>query len=211
MLKLKRFIFNPLFVNCYVLHTEKTGIIIDPAFYNEDEKKELCNYIETQKIQIIHIIVTHLHFDHLLGAYDAVGIFKVPLSAHNDYTYIQGNFSLKEQAAFFGFNIKAPPIPKILLKDNDIIKIENEDIRVIHTPGHSPCSICLYYEKGNILISGDTLFAEGVGRTDLPGGNPELLKNSIKNKLYTLPPTTIVYPGHGDPTTIENEIKYGFF
>ncbi|MCX7954226.1 MAG: MBL fold metallo-hydrolase [Bacteroidales bacterium] len=210
MLNIKRFIFNPLLVNCYVLYGEKHGILVDPSFSNNNEEKELYDFVNNQNIKIIQIIVTHFHFDHLLGAYDAVNLFKAPLSAHADYVYIMGNFCIKTQSAFFGYSIKTPPIPKIILKDNDIIYIENESLKVIHTPGHSPCSICLYYEKGNLLLSGDTLFYEGIGRTDLPGGNADLLRKSIKNKLYTLPPSTLVYPGHGEQTTIENEIKYGF-
>jgi len=211
MLSIKSFIHNPFYTNCYIIHNKNEAIIIDPCFYFDFEKEEVINYIKENNLIIKFAIATHYHFDHLFGIFDINYLYKVQFAIHKDYYYLSGNFNIKEQAIFFGYNIKTPPSPKILLNDKDIIDLNGVKIQVIHTPGHSPCSICLYIEEEGIIFTGDTLFEKGVGRTDLPGGNFLLLKNSILNKLFKLPPETIVYPGHGDKTTISNEINYAFF
>jgi len=211
MLKIHSFAFNPLLVNCYILHNSTEAIIVDPSCYTELEQNQLKSYIESNNLTITHIIVTHFHFDHLMGAAFACSTWNVPLSAHKDHVYMIGNFDISSQSKYFGFEIKNPPRPKNLLNDGDTIPLGSYKIKVIHVPGHSPCGIALYEPQSKILITGDTLFEGGVGRTDLPGGDWQTLQNNIKQKLLTLPDDTIIYPGHGGISTIGQEKLYNVF
>ncbi len=122
-----------------------------------------------------------------------------------------GNFDISTQSLFFGFKVKNPPTPKILLNDEDSIFLDNHEIKVIHVPGHSLCSIALYNKESKMLITGDTLFESGVGRTDLSGGDWQQLLESIRKKILTLPEDTVIYPGHGGTSTIKNEKLYNTF
>ena len=147
---------------------------------------------------------THGHIDHILANND----FDLPIFIHEaDACYLsEAAFNLSHNVLVGRFKSKEP---ERLLKDNDIIKVGRLDIKVIHTPGHTPGGICLYYNK--VLFSGDTLFFGGVGRTDLPQGNESFLLSSIKDKLFKLPDETRVYPGHGPATTIGREKKLNPF
>lgn len=212
MLQLKTFVFNPLMVNCYVIWSDNGDCaIIDPSCYYEDEQNNLVHFIESNRLQVKHIIITHYHFDHMMGAHFVTNKFSVPLSIHKDYVYLAGNFDISSQMQFFGFDIKKPPKPKVLLEEGDEVHIGKEVLKVIHIPGHSPCCISLYAEKSFFIITGDILFKGGVGRTDLPLSDINKLLNGIKHKLFTLPDNTIVYPGHGEETSIGEEKKYNTF
>jgi|YNPMSStandDraft_1061717.scaffolds.fasta_scaffold00262_10 glyoxylase-like metal-dependent hydrolase (beta-lactamase superfamily II) len=211
MLNIETFTFNPLFVNCYLIHDGKQAIIVDPSCYYENEQQQLKNFIVKHNLEIKHIIVTHFHFDHLMGAAYVTSTWNLPLSAHKDYVHLDGNFDISTQSLFFGFKVKNPPIPKILFNDGDSIFIGSYEIKVIHVPGHSLCSIALYNEESKMLITGDTLFEGGVGRTDLTGGNWQQLLESIRNKILILPDDTVIYPGHGETSTIKNEKLYNTF
>jgi glyoxylase-like metal-dependent hydrolase (beta-lactamase superfamily II) len=212
MLKIQTFVFNPLSVNCYVVYAS-TGdaAIIDPSFYFEEEQKHFVSFIESNNLHVKHIIITHFHFDHLMGADFAVNKFKVPLTIHKDYIYVSGNFDIALQSKYFGFDVKSPPKPKIVVSDGDEIMLDGQPLKIIHVPGHSPCGIALYAKESKFVVSGDTLFDGGIGRTDLIGGNMEQLLSSIKSKIFILPDDTVVYPGHGNSTTIEQEKKYNAF
>jgi len=212
MLQIKSFAFNPLMVNCYVVwNNDGSAAIVDPSCYSENEQTTLTAFIKEQHLSVKHIIITHFHFDHVMGAHFTSSFFNVPLSIHKDYIFLAGNFDIPIQTQYFGFNMHNPPKPKILLNDNDQIQIGDDFLKVIHVPGHSPCGIALYSPTSNFLISGDILFEGGIGRTDLALGNMEQLLNGIKQKLLTLPDNTLVYPGHGGETTIANEKLYNTF
>ncbi len=212
MLTLKTFLFNPLSVNCYVVHAENgETAIIDPACYNENEQQQLIDYVQTNRLKVKHLILTHFHFDHLMGAAFAVNHFGIPLSAHKDFIFLYGNFDVTFQSTFFGFTVKQPPKPKVLLDEDDEIALNGYSLKVLHVPGHSPCGIALYSKESKFVISGDSLFEGVIGRTDLLGGNTEQLLHSIQTKMFVLPDYTIVYPGHGNSTTIEQEKKYNVF
>lgn len=212
MLQVKTFTFNPLMVNCYVVwNNENEALVVDPSCYTEIEQKQLLKFIVENSLKVKYIVITHYHFDHVMGSAFLSNKLGVPLSIHKDYIQLAGNFDINIQSQYFGFQIKNPPKPKNLLEDGDELILGDEKIKVIHVPGHSPCSIALYSEKNAFLISGDILFEGGIGRTDLACGNMELLLSGIKNKLFLLPEETKVFPGHGGYTTIGIEKKFNAF
>ena len=181
--------------NCYILGCERThgAAIIDPGA----DEKAIERQIAVLGLEPKMIINTHGHVDHI-GANSKLGL---PVYIHKADAG-QLTDPVKNVSASIGMPLKSPPAAK-LLQDGDRIDIGDIDIEVIHTPGHTPGSICLKFR--DIVFTGDTLFAEGVGRTDFPGGSePELLK-SIQEKLFVLPDSTKVYPGHGPATTIGHE------
>lgn len=182
-----RFIVGQLQANCYFLVCSQTdqSVIIDPG----DEGDFLSEKILQLKISPQIILLTHVHFDHCLAAEELRLNFKIPIFLH------QADFSLIK-------NIR--PQEKILLpqetkflKDRQEIKFGQEKLKVIHTPGHTPGSVCLYNPLDQFLFSGDLIFKEGFGRTDFSYGSPQDLENSIK-KISSLPPETIIHPGHGE-------------
>jgi len=204
MIKLKNFVFNELGVNSFVLY-DKTGdcIIIDPGCNTSQQQQELHNYIIGNKLKPVFIINTHGHFDHVFGNAWAKTIFKCPLLMHaDDLNQIE---HIDKYAGIFGFIVDKSPLPDQLLKDNEVITFGESQLKVIHVPGHSPGSICLYAESDHLLICGDVLFYGSIGRTDLPGGNHKALIRGIQEKLMILPPETLVWPGHGPKTTIGHE------
>lgn len=212
MLQVKIFTFNPLLVNCIVLYNaEKDALIVDPSCYTEIEQKQLSQYIRENNLNVKYVVITHYHFDHVMGAAYISTELGVPISIHKDYIHLAGNFDIQIQAQYFGFQLKNPPKPKFLLEDEDELMLGNDRINIIHVPGHSPCGIALYSKGDGFLITGDILFEGGIGRTDLACGDMELLLKGIKEKLFLLPDETKVYPGHGGFTTIGAEKNYNPF
>ncbi|NLW45562.1 MAG: MBL fold metallo-hydrolase [Syntrophomonadaceae bacterium] len=192
--------------NCYIIGCEETreGAVIDPGAGAE----AILRIIREENLKIKYIINTHGHIDHI-GANarikEATGAdILIHEADAKMLTSAAANFSM-----LMGRRITSPPASR-LLKDGDIIKIGTTiELEVIHTPGHTPGGICL--KTGNILFSGDTLFAGSIGRTDFPGGSYKTLINSIKEKLMCLDDDVIVYPGHMQPTTIGFERKHNPF
>ncbi len=201
MMIFKRFVVGALEVNCYVIADEETkeGIIIDPG----DNVDEIYNYISKNGIIIKYIINTHCHFDHCGGNKKMKNLTNAELLIHEMEKPVLERMDTSAQ--IWGFYVDKSPEPDRYLKDGDILKVGNMNIEVIHTPGHSPGGICL--KINNKVITGDTLFAGGIGRTDFPGGDYDTLMKSIREKLFTLPEDTEIYPGHGPSSTIRNE-KY---
>jgi len=190
---------GPLEVNCYLVGCEKTNkaAVIDPG----GNAERIISVIDDNKLDPSHILLTHGHWDHI----GAVGILKRKYGAavflHEDDKRLYANAC--QQAQLFGFEIDTPPPVDHFLKGGDNIQIGALDLRVIHTPGHSMGSVCFLGESE--IFTGDLVFAGAFGRTDLPGGNSELLRDSIKSKILVLPCRTIIYPGHGTPTTVFDE------
>lgn len=175
---------------CYVLGDSQTGegIVVDPG----GATKEVLKRAKERGVTKIKLIVdTHVHVDHTAGnkaMHEATG---APIAIHEADAAELAN---PHPGMMAMFNAEASPAPEVLLKDGDVISFGNESVKVIHTPGHSPGGICLYFP--GYVLTGDTLFVGGVGRTDLPGGSWEVLRASIRNKLFALPDDTIVLPGH---------------
>ena len=197
---------GPFQVNTYIIACPETrkACIIDPG----GEEDRIIKYIENNKLTPVYILNTHGHRDHVPGNAALSLFFDVPVCMHTaDITFFQ------EQTAFQGPEIKKNYAVDRPLKDNDTLGCGNLDIRVLHTPGHTPGSVC--FHVGNCLFTGDTLFVGNAGRTDLPGGNLDTLIHSIKTRLMTLPPQTVIYPGHdyGDTpcSTMEKEQGINWF
>ena len=196
---IEHLVVGPLAVNCYIVACKATkeAAVIDPG----EEGSRILTKTELMGVKITSIINTHGHFDHI-GANNY-------LKEHTDAKLIlhEDDCDLlpmaAEHALRYGLTVTPSPKPDLTVSDGDIIKTGNLEIKVIDTPGHSPGGICLLVEDS--LFSGDTLFAESIGRTDLPGGNFKQLISSIKLKLLPLAPNTKVYPGHGESTTIGME------
>lgn len=210
-MKLKTFVFNPVEENTYLLYDE-TGecIIIDAGCFYPEEKAELKQFIEEKQLTVKRLINTHLHFDHCFGANFVIDTYNVELEAHGGDEELLKR--LPDQAAMFGFRVNEPS-PKIsrYIQENDIITFGNQSLRAIHVPGHSPGSIVFFSEEQGCAFVGDVLFQRSVGRTDLPGGNFELLKSGIQTKLYTLPDETRVFSGHGPETSIGFEKRNNYY
>jgi hydroxyacylglutathione hydrolase len=184
--------------NCYIVASDKTreAVIIDPG----DEAEKIIDVIEKEKFRPILIVNTHAHPDHVGANHELAKRYGIVAALGEDgYKMIDDFRNYFEE--FSGLKIKDLSIEK-LLKDSDVIEIGEIKLNVIKTSGHSKGSICLYGE--GVLFSGDTLFAGTYGRTDIPGGSEDEILESI-NKLMELPDDTIVYPGHGKPTTISGE------
>jgi hydroxyacylglutathione hydrolase len=192
---------GPLAVNCYVVGDERTRevIVIDPG----GDVRDIVSALAQARARVVAIVLTHAHFDHVMGVAGLKQETGAPLLVGADEAPILS--TAKGQAAFFGLAIPAPPPPDRWLNEGQAIRAGALELKVITTPGHTPGGVCLWGEKEGILFSGDTLMRGGIGRTDFPGGSMEALLVSIRKKLLTLPPETIVYPGHGMVTTIGEE------
>jgi len=198
-IEIKMLTVGPLQSNCYVvIETEsKEALLVDPGA--EPEKIKQC--IEQAGAHVVAIVLTHSHGDHIGAVGDMKEHTGAPILVHPEeadwLTDPQKNLS-----AMFEFGVSTPP-PDKLLNEGDTVSVGGETFQVFHTPGHSPGAISLYCE--GILISGDLIFEMSVGRFDLPGGDEDILKKSIRTKVYTLPDNTKIYSGHGDVTTVEFE------
>jgi hydroxyacylglutathione hydrolase len=204
MITLKHFTFNELEVNSFVLYDESGNcLIIDPGCKIPAQQTSLKDFITAGRLKPQSIVLTHAHFDHVAGAAWAKKEFACPMLMHRDDLFLLQD--AMQHALLFGIRMEAPPLPDHYLSEGDHLTLGGTDISIIHVPGHSPGSICLYAAADNLLICGDVLFSGSIGRTDLFGGNHELLIRGIKEKLMTLPRETTVWPGHGPNTTIGNE------
>lgn len=189
--------------NCYIVYLKdpKECIIVDAP----GEAERIIAELEKLSLTPVAILLTHSHFDHI-GAVKALKErYNIKLYCHEDETELLKEPELNLTAAVgigYGFNADRTFV------DAEEVKLAEINFKVIHTPGHTAGCACYYFYEDGILLSGDTLFMESVGRTDFPTGSSYALTESIKNKLFTLSDTTIVYPGHGDSTTIAHEISY---
>ncbi len=192
---LKALPVGPISANCYIFGCANTkeAVIIDPGA----DDREIKALVEESGLSPICVINTHCHVDHI-GANAKMGL---PIFIHASDAWRLTD-PVHNLSGMLGMSVDSPPASR-LLDDGDIIKVGNLVMEVLHTPGHTEGSICIRCE--DVLFTGDTLFAEGVGRTDRPGGSEAKLMKSITEKLLTLPDDTKVYPGHGPTTTIGHE------
>ncbi|MBS1745583.1 MAG: MBL fold metallo-hydrolase [Bacteroidetes bacterium] len=210
MIKVEYFTFNPFAENSYVLSNEKGyALIIDPGCYFDEEEKKLFGLIDANRIKPLQLLNTHCHIDHVFGN-------NIIYQQYHLELYIsEGEKPVLDFAAATAkmYALRFTPYTGKLhfLKEGDTVFLGNDKLEIFLTPGHSPASICFYCREQGFIISGDVLFNESIGRFDLPGGNEQQLYKSIREKLYVLPDDTIVYPGHGEPTTIGYEKKYNPF
>lgn len=193
-----KLVVGPFASNCYIVGSpsDKEGMIIDPG----DKAGAILNRVEKLGLDIKLIVLTHGHIDHTGALKEVKQATGAEVAVHSDDARSLGKQPL---GMIFGLFYPPPPPPDRLLKDGDAIDIGDLHFVVLHTPGHTPGSICLVGQ--GVVFTGDTLFNHSVGRTDLPGGSYSDLMNSLKTKLMTLPDDTLVYPGHEGETTIGAE------
>ena len=204
MLSVQSFIFSPIEENTYVVYNEKNECaIIDPGCYYDEEKEKLAKFITDKQLSPVLLLNTHCHLDHVFGNKFVAEKFKLTLHIHPsekkllDFAPASG---LMYNLPFDNYTGEIKYIDSV-----HPIMIGKDELKVFETPGHSPGSVCFYSSKDNFIVSGDILFSGSIGRTDLPGGDYDSLIKNIRDKLFTLPGNTVVYSGHGEPTTIETE------
>ena len=208
-MKVNKFVFNPLQENTYVLHDETNEcVIIDPGCQHEKEKATLTRFISDSGLTPKAILNTHCHFDHVFGNNFLCDEYRAELLTHEGEAANIRRFSAS--ASLFGMTEEPVRAPKRFLYDKMTFRFGNSALEVLHTPGHSPGSVCFYSEADKFLIAGDTLFSGSIGRTDLPGGDYEEIMKSLA-RLMTLPDETKVYCGHGFETTIGFERRHNPF
>jgi glyoxylase-like metal-dependent hydrolase (beta-lactamase superfamily II) len=192
---------GPLGVNCFVLGcaTTREGVVIDPG----GDMDRISEAVKRHDLKIRYIINTHGHFDHVGGNRKAVEAFGAQLLIHKDDSSMLGRAA--EVAHMYGMQGENSPEPNDFLTNGMELSFGTHRIKVLYTPGHTQGGCCLYLEADHKIITGDTLFADSIGRTDLPGGSHDQLLSSIRTSLFTLPDDVIAYPGHGPETTIGHE------
>lgn len=206
MLHIQSFTFNPVQENTYIIYNE-TGqcCIIDPGCYFASEEKAMTDFISDNHLTPTLLLNTHCHLDHIFGNRFIHKTYGLPLHLHPLEKPVLEYGPTAGQAWQLPFDNYDGELK--FLNDGDVVTLGNEVLHVLLTPGHSPGSISFYSKEHKFLISGDVLFEGSVGRTDLPGGSFAVLEESILTKLYTLPEDVIVHPGHGNSTTIGDEMK----
>ena len=204
-MKIKIFPFNQFLENTIVLSDSTNEcIIIDPGCYNNEEKQILENYIITNNLKPVKLINTHCHIDHILGNNFVSSNWDIDLEINkNDLNLLNESNQI---AKIYGFlDYENSPNPKRFLNEGDMVNFGNSELKVIFTPGHAPGHISLYSAKDNFIISGDVIFKNSIGRTDLPGGDFNTLIKTINNKILSLADNVIIYCGHGPITTVGDE------
>ena len=203
-------VFNPFQENTYVV-ADETGqcVVIDAGNYSEAENKKLQEYLKSRNLNPVLALNTHGHVDHILGVQFLKDAFGIKFALHGDDKFLVD--SAPEQGRMFGFEVENIPSVDIDIKDLKEIKFGNTTFQIIHTPGHSPGHVCFYHPENKILFSGDTLFRESIGRTDLPGGDYSWIMKSILQKLIPLGGDVKIYPGHGPHSSIGYELLYNPF
>ena len=204
MLSIKSFSFSPIQENTYLLYNEKGDCcIIDPGCYFPEEREELKTGIEKTGLKPVLLLNTHCHLDHVFGNKFVHDNWGLPLHIHPrekpllDFAPQSG---IMWQLPFDNYEG-----PLVYLKEGETIKIGEDELKILFTPGHSPGSVSFYSSQDGFVIGGDVLFNGSIGRTDLPGGSFEVLSESIRSQFYILPDETVVYSGHGPETTIGRE------
>jgi glyoxylase-like metal-dependent hydrolase (beta-lactamase superfamily II) len=199
-MRIVRYSLGQLQANCYFLISGQDCLIIDPA----DEASFILEELQRQQLNLVSILATHGHFDHVMAVGEIQKSINISLHIHKDDRFLIGRVGQTAEY-FLGYKQIILPIKKIKnLNIKNSLKIKNFKLKIIYSPGHTPGSCCFYIKEENVVFTGDTLFKGAVGRTDLSYGNKNDLKESLK-KIFKLPKETIVYPGHGEGTILEEE------
>ena len=211
MLKIAKLTFNPIQENTYILWDESGEcIVVDAGNISAREDNRLVDFITDQGLNPVMAVNTHGHFDHLAGVEHLRRTYDIPFAMSSKDAYLLE--AAPTSARMFGIGeITAPTKIDIDLDSMEELHFGNTTLKIIHTPGHTPGHVSLYNEEMGVVLTGDTLFRESIGRTDLPGGDYSWIMHSILDKLIVLGDEVKVYPGHGEETTIGHESLYNPF
>ncbi|GIO27515.1 MBL fold metallo-hydrolase [Ornithinibacillus bavariensis] len=198
-MQINGFSLGPLGTNCYIVYHGNQAIIIDPG----EEANRIMEWLTENKLVPLAILLTHAHFDHIGAVEDLRNHFAIPVYVHPNEASWLSKPSLNGSVLFLRKEVKTREAEVLI--NPGLLQIGPFEFEILYTPGHSPGSVSFYWKEEKKLISGDVLFNQGIGRTDLPGGDFDVLKESILYKLYQLPDDITVYPGHGPSTTIGDE------
>jgi glyoxylase-like metal-dependent hydrolase (beta-lactamase superfamily II) len=194
--------------NCWIVGSRQRGeaVVIDPG----DEPETILALARDMGVKITRVLASHAHLDHIMAVRDVVEVTGAPFLLHASDVPIADNMPTAARS-WLGRDVPPAPTPDAFPSDGQDIEVAGVSLRVIHTPGHTPGSVSLYAAEANLLFSGDTLFRESIGRTDLPGGDTDTILASIRQRLYTLPEQTRVLPGHMLETSIAHEKAHNPF
>ncbi len=205
-LAIRMMVLGPVQTNCYFLINEDTKevLIVDPA----DRAQKIIEWINSEGLKPVAILLTHGHFDHIMGVQGVKKEYGIPIYASKDEVEVLANPQINVSTMMGAYlSMKADE----LFSDGDVLELAGMKLKVISTPGHTIGSVCFYMEEEKVLISGDTLFEASVGRSDFPTGSSRQLIESIKTRLFVLPDDTDVFPGHGGTTNIAYEKAHNPF
>ena len=198
---IEKMTFNPFQENTYIIHDDTSCVIIDPGCYEREEQNALVDFIESKKLTPVALLLTHAHIDHVLGCAFVLSKYNIDFFMHKDDSETLN--SVVNYAHVYGFPGYTPPKnPNKILYGGEKLIFGEIELDVHFTPGHSTGHVVFYNEINKSVINGDVLFSGSFGRVDLPGGDLEVLKNSIFETMFSFPEETIVYCGHGPETTI---------
>ena len=205
-MRIKKFVIGMVGTNCYVVYNENTKecFVVDPAA----PSAPLVEFIQTEGLQLQGILLTHGHFDHVMGIEGWTKEFDIPVYIYKDEAAILRDPALN-LSSMFGTSYAYEKVT--CLSDGEKLVLAGYTFEVIHTPGHTSGGCCYYVKDEEVLFSGDTLFCRSVGRSDFPTGSASVLVKSIQEKLFSLPDQVMVYPGHNDLTCIADEKQYNPF
>jgi hydroxyacylglutathione hydrolase len=194
--------------NCWIVGSRRRGeaCVIDPG----DEPEQILALARDMGVRITRVVASHAHLDHIMAARAIVEATGAPFLLHQADQFIADNLPVSARM-LLGHDVPPAPTPDAFPTDGQDLEIAGVTVQVIHTPGHTPGSLCLYAADARLLFSGDTLFRESVGRTDLPGGDTDQILRSISRRLFALPADTRVLPGHMQETTIAYEKAHNPF
>ena len=203
IMQIQSFTVGPFAENTYLLTKGEEALLIDPGFHEPSEMYAFQQKMDAAGANLKAVILTHAHVDHALGLHDVLEQYDVPVYLHQADLYLWNNFG--SQAQMFGLNARGFDFKPQNIPVEEGWSLGSFSFDVRYTPGHAPDHVSLYQPESELVIAGDALFKEGIGRTDLYKGSMDVLKKSIQEQLYTLPEETTVYPGHGPSTTIGHE------
>ncbi len=205
-MKIASFTFNPIGVNTYLLiGNNNECVVVDCGCSSQTEMQRLQGYIQQNELTPTLALNTHAHIDHICGVNLIKEQYNIPWALHPEDNAVLQLAGVSAQ--MFGLPFDEIPTIEVPLHDGQSIELGGEEIKIIHTPGHSVGSVCIYIPSSQALITGDTLFKQSIGRTDLPTGDYDILMASIKEKVLTLPHTTTIFPGHGEHSTLATELS----
>lgn len=199
------FTVGPFAENTYLVENGSEALVIDPGFFEDAEFEAFQQKLRECGASLKAVLLTHAHVDHMLGLQKVLDHHTIPTYLNDSDRYLWNNFA--NQAQMFGFRVPGYDFIPEPLPETEDWKLGSFTFDIRYTPGHAPDHVSIYHPESDSVIAGDALFRDGIGRTDLYKGSMELLKTSIREKLYSLPENTKVYAGHGAETTIGREKK----